>query len=127
MTMKALNLALALAAATALISSAAFADGDAAKGKRVFNKCKACHSLEAGKNKIGPSLHGIFGRKSGSEAGYKYSSAMKNSDITWNEDTLKEYLENPKKMVPGNKMAFVGLRREKDRENLLAYLKEASM
>jgi cytochrome c len=127
MTMKALNLALALAAATALISSAAFADGDAAKGKRVFNKCKACHSLEAGKNKIGPSLHGIFGRKSGSEAGYKYSSAMKNSDITWNEDTLKEYLENPKKMGPGNKMAFVGLRREKDRENLLAYLKEASM
>ena len=127
MTMKALNLALALAAATALISGTAFADGDAAKGKRVFNKCKACHSLEAGKNKIGPSLHGIFGRKSGSEAGYKYSSAMKNSGITWSEDTLKEYLENPKKMVPGNKMAFVGLRKEKDREDLIAYLKEASM
>ena len=127
MKMKALNLALALAAATAFVSGSALADGDADKGKKVFNKCKACHSLEAGKNKIGPSLHGIFGRKSGSEAGYKYSSAMKNSGITWSEDTLKEYLENPKKMVPGNKMAFVGLRKEKDREDLIAYLKEASM
>lgn len=126
MTMKALNLALALAAATALISSTAFADGDAAKGKRVFNKCKACHSLEAGKNKIGPSLHGIFGRKAGTEEGFKYSDAMKKSGITWNEDTLSEYLTKPKDMVPGNKMAFVGLRREKDRENLLAYLKAES-
>ena len=127
MTMKALNLALALAAATVLISSTAFADGDADKGKKVFNKCKACHSLDAGKNKIGPSLHGIFGRKAGTEEGFKYSDAMKNSGITWSEDTLSEYLADPKGKVPGNKMAFVGLKKEDDRADLIAYLKGASM
>jgi cytochrome c len=127
MTMKALNLALALAAAAVLISSTAFADGDADKGKKVFNKCKACHSLDAGKNKIGPSLHGVFGRKAGTEEGFKYSDAMKNSGITWSEDTLSEYLADPKGKVPGNKMAFVGLKKDDDRADVIAYLKGASM
>ncbi len=123
------KLALAFVTATALMSGSAFAssDGDAAKGKKVFNKCKACHSLEAGKNKIGPSLNGVFGRAAGAVEGYKYSKAMKESGLTWDEETLEDYLEKPKKFIPGNKMAFAGLRKEKQRDDLIAYLKEAAM
>ena len=123
------KLALALATATALMSGAALAssDGDAAKGKKVFNKCKACHSLKAGKNKIGPSLNGIIGRAAGAVDGFKYSKAMKGSGLTWDEETLKKYLIKPKKFVPGTKMAFAGLRKEKQRDDLIAYLREAGM
>jgi cytochrome c len=111
---------------TLLGASPSHADGDAAKGKKVFAKCMACHTLEAGKNKVGPSLHGIIGRKSGSIADFTYSDAMKNANLTWDEATLDVYLTNPKKEVPGNKMAFPGLPKAEDRQNLIAYLKEAS-
>ena len=111
---------------TLLAASPSHADGDAAKGKKVFAKCMACHTLEAGKNKVGPSLHGIIGRKSGSIADFSYSDAMKNSNLTWDEATLDVYLTNPKKEVPGNKMAFPGLPKAEDRQNVIAYLKEAS-
>jgi cytochrome c len=107
-------------------AASAHADGDAAKGKKVFAKCMACHTLEAGKNKVGPSLHGIIGRKSGSVEGFTYSDAMKNSNLTWDEAELDKYLTNPKKLVPGNKMAFPGLPKPADRANVIAYLKEAS-
>lgn len=116
--------ALALVAAAVLASGTALADGDPAKGKKVYNKCKACHALEAGKNKIGPSLAGIFGRKAGSVEGFKYSDAMQGSGIVWDEEQLEAYLENPKKFMPGTKMAFAGLKKEDDREDVLAYLKE---
>jgi cytochrome c len=109
-----------------LAAAAAHADGDAAKGKKVFAKCMACHTLEAGKNKVGPSLHGIIGRKAGSVEGFSYSDAMKNSGLTWDEATLDTYLTNPKKEVAGNKMAFPGLPKPEDRANVIAYLKEAS-
>jgi cytochrome c2 len=113
-----------LAAAAIFVSGAAFADGDAKKGKRVFNKCKACHSLEKGKNKIGPSLCGIVGRKAGEAAKFRYSSAMKKSALTWNEETLDKFLEKPRKIVDKTRMSFAGLRKESDRKNVIAYLKE---
>lgn len=109
-------------AATNLAAGAAFAGGDAAAGEKVFRKCKACHSTEAGKNKIGPSLHGVIGRKAGTEEGYKYSSAMANSGLVWNEETLDKYLEKPRDVVPGTKMTFAGLRKEQDRQDVIAYL-----
>ena len=116
-------LAVALAAA---VSSGPAMAGDAAKGKKVFNKCKACHTLKAGKNKVGPHLAGIFGREAGSVEGYKYSKAMMASGITWGEDEIKAYVANPKKYIPKNKMAFAGIKKEADRENLIAYLKDAA-
>jgi len=100
--------------------------GDAAKGKKIFAKCMACHTTEAGKNKVGPSLHGIIGRKSGSIADFTYSDAMKNSNLTWDEATLDKYLTSPKAEVPGNKMVFPGLPKADDRANVIAYLKEAT-
>ena len=118
--------AIILSLAVILASGGASAAGDAKKGKRVFNKCKACHALEAGKKRIGPSLHGVFGLTSGSVPNFKYSSAMKKAKIVWSEKTLDTYLTKPKKMVPGTKMAFAGLNNQQDRDNLIAYLKEAT-
>jgi cytochrome c len=113
-------------AALVCLTAAAHADGDSAKGKKVFAKCMACHAVEAGKNKVGPSLHSIFGRKAGTVEGFTYSDAMKNSGITWNEAELDKYLTNPKKDIPGNKMAFPGLPKADDRANVIAFLKEAT-
>lgn len=116
-------LAIALAAFCALGGASAEA-ADLKKGKKVFNKCKACHSLEAGKKKVGPSLHGVFGRKAGAVDGFKYSKAMAESGVVWDEATIGEYMQKPKKYIPGNKMAFAGLKKQADIENLIAYLKE---
>lgn len=96
---------------------------DIEAGKKVFRKCKACHSLKEGTKKVGPSLFGIIGSKSGQMKGYKYSKAMKNADITWDEATLDKYLAKPKDLIKGTKMIFPGLKKAQDRENLIAYLK----
>jgi cytochrome c len=96
---------------------------DAEAGKSVFNKCKACHSAEAGKNMVGPSLAGVAGRKAGEVAGFNYSEAMKGSGKTWDDAALDAYLTDPKGAIPGNKMVFVGIKDEGDRKNLIAYLK----
>jgi nitrite reductase (NO-forming) len=96
--------------------------GDASAGRLVFRKCQACHSIEAGKNMLGPSLAGIIGRKTGAEAGYNYSPAMKSADIVWNPQTLDQYLNDPAKVVPGNKMPFPGLKTDHDRADVIAYL-----
>ncbi len=118
--------ALAAAGFVALASSAAHA-GDLKAGEKVFRKCKACHTLEAGgKNKVGPNLHGVFGRTSGTSDGFKYSKAMKEAAIVWNDETIAAYLEAPRKYIPKNKMAFAGLRKQKDRDNVIAFLKEAT-
>jgi cytochrome c len=100
--------------------------GDAESGKKVFAKCQACHSLDAGANKIGPSLHGIVGRTAASVDGFKYSDAMKNAQLTWTPDVLDHYLANPRKSVPGTKMAFPGLPKPEDRANVITYLEQAA-
>jgi cytochrome c2 len=99
-------------------------EGDPAAGAKVFNKCKACHVLDEEKNRVGPYLHGVFGRPAGSVEGFKYSSAMKDSGIVWSDETITEYVSDPKGFVPGNRMAFPGLKKPEDISNLLAYLHE---
>ena len=112
----------ALLVAPLLMPLDAFAAGDAAKGKRVFNKCKACHVFEEGKNRVGPTLHKIIGRTAGSLDGFKYSKAMKESGIVWDEQTIAAYLADPKGYIKGNRMSFAGLRKQKDIDNVIAYI-----
>ena len=102
----------------------AWADGDPAKGKRVFNKCKTCHELTNKKNKLGPYLVGIFGRKAGTVPGFKYSSAMQGSGIVWDETTIDTYIADPKKFVPGNKMVLAPIKDAGQRADVIAYIKE---
>lgn len=98
--------------------------GDAAKGEKIFKKCKACHVVNEEKNKTGPHLVNIIDRPAASVESYKkYSKAMKNSGFVWDEATLDGYLAAPKKYLKGTKMAFAGLRKEKDRADIIAYFK----
>jgi cytochrome c2 len=123
-------LSISTATAILLFSSIGYANAaDAGKGKRVFNKCKSCHTLVAGKHRIGPSLAGIFGRKAGGASKYKYSKAMKKAGaggLVWDEKTMAEYLPKPRKFVKGTKMTFAGLKKKSDIDNLMAFLKEAT-
>ena len=106
-----------------LISLPAFASGDVEAGKRIFRRCKVCHLVDKEKHKTGPHLVNIIGRPAGTVEGYKrYSKAMKNSGIVWNEETLDGYLKKPKDYVKGTRMLFVGLKKEADRANLISYL-----
>jgi cytochrome c len=112
---------LALAVSCALPAAAA---GDPAAGERVFKtQCGACHSPFAGKNLVGPSLHAIFGRHSGSIEGFRYSAANKSANLVWDEATLDKYLTNPKAIVPGTTMTFAGIKNDAQRADLIAYLK----
>jgi cytochrome c len=107
------------------ISGVKFASftGDAAKGKVAFITCQTCHAIDAGVNKIGPSLHAVVGRAAGSIAGFTYSTANKNSGITWTPEKLFQYLEKPQRVVPGTKMAFPGIPDPQKRADVIAYLK----
>ena len=100
--------------------------GDAAKGRRVFAVCGSCHSVKPGENRVGPSLAGVVGRPAGSVEGFSYSDANANSGIVWSEGVLFEYLEAPQEYIPGTKMIFPGLKKEQDRADVIAYLKEQS-
>lgn len=112
------------AAALAASAGAALAQ-DAAAGEEVFKKCRACHQVgETAKNAVGPKLNGLFGRKSGTVEGFNYSEANKNSGVTWDEPTFAKYIADPKAFMPGNKMAFAGVKDEKDVKDLTAFLKQ---
>ncbi|MEK9745393.1 MAG: cytochrome c family protein [Candidatus Puniceispirillum sp.] len=113
---------LAAAAAGILMALPAQA-GDAKAGEKVFRKCKSCHYVDQEKNKTGPHLVNIIGRAAGSVDGFKYSNAMKESGLTWDEATLAEFLKKPKTYIKGTKMAFSGLRKDKEIDDLIAYLK----
>ena len=123
--MKKLTILAAVFAALALNAGNASA-ADAAKGKKVYNKCKACHALKAGKNKVGPTLHGLFGRRAATVPKFKYSKAMKASGVTWDEESLRAYLKKPRKFIKGTRMAFAGIKKKKQMDDLVAYLKEAT-
>ena len=121
MTMSRLALATAIFGSAA-VPSIAQAAGDAAAGEHVFARCAACHSPKAGENKIGPSLAGVVGRKSGDAPNYNYSPALKSAGITWDEQELDKYLANPPADVHGTKM-MISLPNADDRQNVIAYLK----
>jgi cytochrome c len=113
----------AMLVGTALIGPAQAQD--AAAGEQSFKKCLPCHSIGPGaKNKVGPELNGLDGRHSGTAPGYSYSEANKKSGITWNKENFLKYITDPRAMIPGTKMIFPGIKNEKERENLWAYVSQ---
>ena len=122
--MKKLNFG-ALVVVTAMATASGALAQDAAAGKTSFNKCLACHAIgEGAKNKVGPELNGLDGRKSGTAEGYSYSDANKNSGITWNKDQFLDYIKDPKAKIPGTKMAFAGIKNEKEANDLWAFVSQ---
>ena len=97
---------------------------DPVNDKKVFKKCVACHSLQEGKNKIGPSLYNLLDRKAGLVEGYKYSKAMKNSSVVWDEESLDKFLTKPRKFIPKTKMSFRGIKNKSLRDDLISFLKQ---
>ena len=106
----------------------AAAEGDPVAGKAIFVLCAACHAVDAGASSpTGPNLHGVFGKKAGTNAkGFEYSDALKASGIIWDEATIDAWIKNPAGVVPGTKMEYVGLTKKDKRENVIAYLKQAT-
>ncbi len=124
-----MNMTFGTAAALAMVG--AFATGtaaqaqDVAAGEQSFKKCAPCHSIGPGaKNKVGPELNGLDGRKAGTAPDYSYSDANKNSGITWNKEVFEEYITDPRAKIPGTKMIFPGIKNDKERDNLWAYLSQ---
>ena len=115
----------AVAAAT-LIAGAARADGDTVRGEKRFEECASCHSVAAGQNGVGPSLHEVFGRKAASLDDFRYSPAMRRSGIVWTPQTLETFIADPQKLVPANRMPYAGLTDAGERADLIAYLQAAS-
>lgn len=122
----------AIAVAVVLAPSLATAQevtGDAEAGERVFNKCQACHVVEQEQNRVGPHLNGVIGREAGAVEGYSYSPALQklaDEGVVWDQEALSAYLENPREYAPGTKMIFPGLKKEEERQNVIAYLAQFS-
>ena len=113
----------ALAVITSMAAASSALAQDVAAGKTSFNKCLACHAVgEGAKNKVGPELNGLDGRKSGTTEGYSYSEANKNSGIAWNKEQFLDYIKDPKAKIPGTKMIFAGIKNEKEANDLWAFL-----
>jgi cytochrome c len=127
MQMRKLGLpAVAVALATVIFAPQVQA-GDAAAGQKVFNKCRACHVADKETNRVGPHLVGIIGRKAASVDGFKYSDGMKGAGekgLVWTEENFTKYMKDPKDFVPGNRMAFVGLKKDQESDDLIAFLKK---
>jgi cytochrome c len=116
---------LVLIGAVLAASSGGALAADVAAGEQSFKKCLVCHSIGAdAKNKVGPAQNGLDGRKAGTVEGFNYSDANKNSGITWNEQTFKQYIKAPQAMIPGTKMTFAGITDPQEGDNLWAYLKQ---
>ncbi len=116
---------LVLAAALLLAGLGHARAQDAAAGERVFAQCRACHQVgETAKNVVGPVLNGLFGRKAGTVEGYAYSPANKNSGLTWDEATFRDYIKDPRAKIPGTKMIYAGLKDEQRISDLIAYLRQ---
>jgi cytochrome c2 len=115
------------AAALVAAASAAHADGDAARGEKRFEECATCHSVAAGQNGVGPSLHELFGRKAATLDDFRYSPAMRRSGITWTPQALDNFIADPQKAVPTNRMPYAGLTDAAERADLIAYLEKATM
>jgi cytochrome c len=107
------------------LTTAVHADGDVARGEVHFKDCAACHRLDGG-NEVGPSLHGLFSRKAGELANFRYSPAMKRSGVTWTAETLDKYIADPQALIPANRMPYAGMANAADRADLVAYLQKAT-
>jgi len=107
---------------TLVAAGAARADGDVARGEKRFEECAACHTLERGSNAVGPSLHGVFQRKAGELADFRYSPALRRSGIVWTAETLDTFIADPQKNVPANRMPYAGMPDPGARADLIAYL-----
>jgi cytochrome c len=118
-----MNIVASIAAALLLLSAGGALAQDATVGEKVFNKCRACHQVgDMAKNLVGPKMNGIFGRKAGSVEGFKYSEANVKSGVSWDEASFAKYIKDPKAAMPGNKMAFPGIKNDKEIADLTAFL-----
>jgi cytochrome c len=111
---------LSVAVTGALLVGSAYAD--VKRGEKLFEECRACHTVEGGTSSVGPDLHGVFGRRAGALEDFRYSPALKKSGITWSRQTLDTYVADPQKAVPANRMPYGGMPEAKDRADLLDYL-----
>jgi cytochrome c len=119
-----LGVIVGVATAAVLGAGSACADGDVKRGEKVFEECRACHTLERGVDAVGPDLHGVFGRRAGDLAGFRYSPALKRSGITWTPQTLDDYIADPQKVVPANRMPYAGMPDAHDRADVIVYMQQ---
>jgi cytochrome c2 len=108
-----------------LATGIAHADGDAQRGEKVYEECRACHATERGVEGLGPDLHGVLGRRAGALENFRYSPAIKRSGITWTAQTLEGFIADPQKVVPANRMPYSGMPEARDRADLILYMQEA--